>query len=472
MSNPDPRAFEEKLLTIDLIDGLRREQERLDLALTDADRMKALRTEIQGYYAQAGITVSDALIDKAIAERQQQRFAFKPAKLGLSGRFIAGCYIYRTRLAAGVGTVALFSLFLWLGQRQVAQWQQQGELDDYRTALEQHLRDIDAVEARIASLPAQLPTVTSDVIPALPAWMSDLSASYQQSRNTLANWQQCQQLSLPDELPLAWSGEAQLSTCHAQLPEIEQAQARAQQTLNEQRQLASAVTNYVLLEQRLAANPTLIEWTAVSAPHSTAELAAQGGSRQQFIEAAASASTAVDSLSTLASSHAQASSCLSTAIPKATGPDSARLNGIMNEGQALKQNTSINGIADWTTRATDTCQFFSTPLSLRIVNERGADTGVWRYYDGNQGARTYYIIVDALTAGGGNANALIESVEDQRGYNQHRFGVRVSERTFDSIRQDKQDDGLLRDNTIGEKPANTFAWQLDNGFDPSFIAEW
>src|SRR5688572_17635370 len=121
MSTENAKAFEEKLLTIDLVDGLRREQERLDLALDDRERMEELRKEIHSYYSQAGIVVSDALIDRAIAERQQQRFAFKPPKLGTAGHIAARAWIYRGRVGALVATIALVASGSWFIEQQFAE---------------------------------------------------------------------------------------------------------------------------------------------------------------------------------------------------------------------------------------------------------------------------------------------------------------------------------------------------------------
>lgn len=299
MSSESAKAFEEKLLTIDLVDGLRREQERLDLALDNRERMQELREEIRSYYSQAGIVVSDALIDRAIAERQQQRFAFRPPKLGPAGHVAARAWIYRGRVSALVGMVAVITLVGNLVGRQFEQ-----------RALQEHA---EAEQARSSAL-----------------------------------------------------------TC-------------------------------------------------------------------------------------LADSSAMA------------GPvDAATLDALRSEGAALD---AVNAEA-WNREANATCAFFAAALQLRVVSEDGVQSGVWRYYDGNRSARSYYLVVDALSASGTPFAMTFRSAENGREYRQSRFAVRVSEDIYERVREDKLDDGVLQNRAAGAKPANSLQWQLPDGFEPSFIAEW
>jgi hypothetical protein len=472
MNKPDAQAFEEKLLTIDLVDGLRREQERLDLALADAGRMQELRTEIQAYYAQAGITVSDALIDQAIEERQAQRFAFKPPQLTALGHLFASAYVYRGYVATAAILLAVAGVTGWYADRRYAAYQAEQALAAYRSGLQQQLAEIDASTGAIATLPQTLPALESPLVPALPGWSAELQASYQQARLALDSASECQSLALPSDLTLDWSGEAGLAQCHAGLPAARTATARAQQLVGSHRELGTAVAAYDLLQQRLTATPALLEWKAVADTSAAAQAATAAGSNsQQFITAATAASAAVEQLSTSLPPHASATACLASAVTEASAADKGALDDLLATGAAFKQNTSIAGIGEWATLAANTCEFFNSALTLRIVNEPGADTGTWRFYNGNRNARSYYIIVDALS-GGAPGNALFTSAENQQDYRQGRFGVRVSERVFERIRRDKEDDGIIRNPSIGEKPADSLQWQLDDGFEPSFIAEW
>ena len=162
MTTTNAKAFEEKLLTIDLVDGLRREQERLDLALSDGEQMKALRAQIQAYYQQAGISVSDALIDQAIAERQAQRNTFKPNKLSAIGRAVATGYVYRRRIGIGLSALAAVTVLAWFLDQQISAWQNERELRAYREALQEKLDRFQSAQQSAAGLPAELPALHSE----------------------------------------------------------------------------------------------------------------------------------------------------------------------------------------------------------------------------------------------------------------------------------------------------------------------
>lgn len=473
MTTTNAKAFEEKLLTIDLVDGLRREQERLDLALSDGEQMKALRAQIQAYYQQAGISVSDALIDQAIAERQAQRNTFKPNKLSAIGRAVATGYVYRRRIGIGLSALAAITVFAWFLDQQISAWQNERALRAYREALQEKLDRFQSAEQSAAGLPAELPALSSERIPALPQWSQQLQLDFAQAKLALTPDVSCAALAIPAELAQPWSGEATLNTCAEASTTLQAAAAQAQQTVRTHQQLATAVQQYELLSQRIAAMPTLSDWRAVSATlAAAATYTVVGSDRQAFVSATEQAAKAVETIAGIAGSHERGATCLRDAGNQATGDDKATLEGLLKTGLAFREAEQITGVAQWTEQAEQTCTFFKTPVTLRIVSERGEKTGIWREYDGKRGARTYYIIVDALDAGGGTFTTTIQSVEDQKSYQRKRFGVQVDERTFEAIKRDKQDDGLLEQPEIGKKPGNSLRWQLQPGFDAKFIAEW
>jgi hypothetical protein len=88
---------------------------------------------------------------------------------------------------------------------------------------------------------------------------------------------------------------------------------------------------------------------------------------------------------------------------------------------------------------------------LQIVNEEGKDTGVWTFPEVNQDARNYYIIVEAIGTDGAVRNMTITNEENGETDTVDHWGVRVSEDVFNTIRDDKLDDGIIQDNILGLK---------------------
>lgn len=89
--------------------------------------------------------------------------------------------------------------------------------------------------------------------------------------------------------------------------------------------------------------------------------------------------------------------------------------------------------------------------TLRI--SPGPDTGFWRIPDVNLGARNYYIVVDAVDANG--RNVVVPVVNEETGLTERvsQWGLRVDEATFEGVRQDKLDDGIIQNAHFGEKRA-------------------
>ncbi|MGV6871522.1 DUF6384 family protein [Pseudochelatococcus sp. B33] len=109
---------------------------------------------------------------------------------------------------------------------------------------------------------------------------------------------------------------------------------------------------------------------------------------------------------------------------------------------------------------------------LRIVSRPGEDTGVFRIPDVNTNARNYYLIVEAVTPDGTVLSLPIRSEEDGKVRTVTRWGVRVPERTFEAVRRDKQDDGILQNDTLGEKPRGALEPVYHMNVSQGTITEW
>lgn len=90
---------------------------------------------------------------------------------------------------------------------------------------------------------------------------------------------------------------------------------------------------------------------------------------------------------------------------------------------------------------------------LRIVSRPGQQSGVWRVPRLNPQARNYYILVEAVDDKGQPVVLAVTSQEDNKTADTSTFGIRVDERTFERVRADKQDDGIIQNNRFGEKQA-------------------
>ena len=119
-------------------------------------------------------------------------------------------------------------------------------------------------------------------------------------------------------------------------------------------------------------------------------------------------------------------------------------NNALTRADASGARTAVTSLEALLTKLTQTYQ-------LRIVSTPGKTTGVWRYPEGNNGARNYYLIVEAIGPDGQPLTMPIRSEEDQRTFNVASWGVRVPQATFDAVARDKSDNNIVENNILGDK---------------------
>lgn len=113
-----------------------------------------------------------------------------------------------------------------------------------------------------------------------------------------------------------------------------------------------------------------------------------------------------------------------------------------------------------------------TRYEVRIVSRPDEMSGVWRIPDANEGARNYYLIVEAVTPSGNLVTVPILSEETGRETTVSRWGVRVSEATFSAVAADRSDDGIIQNIVIGEKPAGQLEPEYSVPTPGGYITSW
>jgi hypothetical protein len=89
--------------------------------------------------------------------------------------------------------------------------------------------------------------------------------------------------------------------------------------------------------------------------------------------------------------------------------------------------------------------------SLRIVDKEGESTGIWRFPEVNSDATNYYIIVEAIGVNGEPVALPIENEETREIDVVSVWAQRVPDITYEAIRADRLDDGIIQRNIMGVK---------------------
>lgn len=100
---------------------------------------------------------------------------------------------------------------------------------------------------------------------------------------------------------------------------------------------------------------------------------------------------------------------------------------------------------------TDLYDQLTRRYTLRVVSRPGEPSGVWRIPKANASARNYYLIVEAIAPDGTRLTLPVTSEEDGETRRVDKWGVRVSPTVFSRVQKDKQQDGIVDDNILGEK---------------------
>lgn len=88
---------------------------------------------------------------------------------------------------------------------------------------------------------------------------------------------------------------------------------------------------------------------------------------------------------------------------------------------------------------------------LRVVNREGVSSGFWTFPEVNETASNYYLVVEALDADGDALTLPIENEETGVVESVSIWGLRVPEAVYNSVVEDKQDDGIIQRNIVGTK---------------------
>jgi hypothetical protein len=142
--------------------------------------------------------------------------------------------------------------------------------------------------------------------------------------------------------------------------------------------------------------------------------------------------------------------------------DGQRAIGTGDRTAAAKARSELSTLAD----------NLSREYTLTIVSRPGEPTAVWRQPPGRTGARNYYLIVEAVAPDGRRLTVPVRDEETGQTVMASKFGVRVSESTYEAVRKDKADDGIVQNNRFGIKKRGTLDVDYQMPFEGGFITRW
>jgi hypothetical protein len=133
-----------------------------------------------------------------------------------------------------------------------------------------------------------------------------------------------------------------------------------------------------------------------------------------------------------------------------------------NRAAAAKAKEELAALADDLARE----------YTLTIVSRPGESSGVWRRPPGKSAARNYYLIVEAITSKGEKLKLPIRDEETGETKVVSKFGVRVPEAVYESVRRDKADDGIVKSHILGIRRRGKLTIDYQMPAEGGFITRW
>ncbi len=130
--------------------------------------------------------------------------------------------------------------------------------------------------------------------------------------------------------------------------------------------------------------------------------------------------------------------------------------------EAAKLNTQLESLL-WQ---------LNSSYKIRVVSRPNKRSGAWRIPDVNTNARNYYLIVEAVDAGGNSMPMSVTSEETGKTSTMESWGLRVDQRTFEAVAADKGDDGIIQRSVVGTKKRGEMKPSYNIATTGSAITEW
>lgn len=411
----DQSSLSEVMLAMDVVDTLRHEQALVESALNEDQRDAAFVERIKSIYAKQGIEVTDQVIADGVEALKKDRFVYQPPKHGFQ-TWLAGLYVKRGKVIKVFGLL-LAVLGIGWGAVKIPQnlyeshetEKVQAQIDTLQSRYKTAAGKLDHLNKKLANLKTDNLSRTT---------VNSLKQRIQTQLNDAQQALEYTAKSIPrnvDNIVASAPAKAMLNSADSQL---NKALRTAENALNS---ADNSLTDIGSLTS------TAAKLTAIKQSLSNTNLAANvQGQIQQHINRADQAITA----------------------------------GNASDALMLTKNLEAQLSA------------VQQSYTLRIVNQRGVQSGLWRYPNSNSRARNYYLVVDAIDANGQPVRLPITSEETQATDTVSRFAVRVPRQVFERVKADKQDNGLIDNNIVARKRAGELNPKFSIKTDGGYITKW
>lgn len=123
------------------------------------------------------------------------------------------------------------------------------------------------------------------------------------------------------------------------------------------------------------------------------------------------------------------------------------------ETQSYIKTADVNNLREISKKIKNLENVLDEQYTIQIVNKSGVKSGIDRYYTDQSGKKVsgFYLIVEATDQNGNMVPRQIKNEEDGRTNNVTLWGERVPEYVYESVKNDKMDNGRIENSIFGAK---------------------
>lgn len=449
--------LDEVMLAMDVVDTLRHQRAQVAAELDEDKREAQLIARVHSIYESQGMDVPSDVIAEGVKALVEDRFKYDPPARSFAVR-LAEIYVERGKWAFRMFVVVLLAAAVWAVFAIPAHFARERMVDEFRSQLTSLGQRAELLQRRAGSLDRQ---VASFEAPSASAFVtSNLGDAKRRLTEAKTELTRVRSQIDPGPDPVAYLAakeqlDGELATRDTELGDVGTGLDEVTGKLELLRGLA---------ELRAKCETVLVRLQGIPVPED----------ERSDLEARRAALLVVVDDGKLAEGRGELRALDSVVL----GIVRARQERQNNNRELLRLTSRIKGMKpDAATKAeldglaagakgaidadddvaassnlsrlSSLIALLSTNYELRIVTGRGQRSGVWRNTPGRK--RNYYIIVEAIDAGGRRLRLPIKNEENNRTDRVSSFGVRVPKNVYDQVGADKKDNGIIENRLFGVK---------------------
>lgn len=142
---------------------------------------------------------------------------------------------------------------------------------------------------------------------------------------------------------------------------------------------------------------------------------------------------------------------------------SARAEGVAKSALNAASSGDLAAARSAEKRLQDTLEQLRATYEIQIVNREGEVSGLWRTPRANPDTYNFYLVVEAIGDDGEPLAQVIENEETGKRERVKTWAVRVDRPVLVSVKEDKDDDGIIQNNIVGRKVRGELEpqWTID-----------